>query len=542
MMANLVLKNGKIYTMDGNVNEAVSIKDDTIIKVGTNKEVEEFITDETEVIDLMGKAVIPGFIDTHTHLVGYGCSINAVNLENTTSKEEVVERCRDFINKNDIPEGKWVYGRGWNQNLFTDENTFPTKYDLDKVSIKHPILIIRTCGHIGIANTIALEKVGISKNTFIEGGQFDKGDDGEPNGVIREASLEWFKKNKGSKQSNNEIKKAIIDGGNELIKYGITSVHTEDSYDLGYGGDFEDIYNSYQELISEKRLPVRIYQKISLPKSMEIDEFLKGNFRTGMGNEFYRIGPMKQWTDGTIGARTAGILNDYSDDIGNKGLYYYTPEELYENIKKAHNNGMQVCLHAIGDGALEMVLNAYEKVLKEFPKKDHRHRIVHCFVGSNEQYKRIADLNLIINTQPISTSTDIPMMRSRVGEEREKTCHAWNTLTKMGVCITGSSDIPVETPNIFKGIYAVVTRKNVDGNPKEPWLENERVSVEDAIKMFTINAAYSAFEDNIKGSLKEGKLADMIVLDRDPFEIDIEELKDIVIEKTILGGEIKYSL
>lgn len=542
MIASLVLKNGKIYTMNGNVAEAISIKHDKIIRVGTNKEMEEFITDETEVINLRGKAVIPAFIDTHTHLVGYGCSINAVNLENTTSKEEVVERCRDFIMKNDIPEGRWVYGRGWNQNLFTDEKTFPTKYDLDKVSTKHPILIIRTCGHIGIVNTIALENVGISKDTFIEGGQFDKGEDGEPNGVIREASLEWFKKNKGSKQSNNEIKRAIVDGGNELLKYGITSVHTEDSYDLGYGGDFEDIYNSYQELIKEKRLPVRIYQKISLPKSKEIDEFLKGNFRTGMGNEFYRIGPMKQWTDGTIGARTAGMIDDYSDDTGNKGLYYYTPEELYENIKKAHNNGMQVCLHAIGDGALEMVLNSYERVLKEFPKKDHRHRIVHCFVGNKEQYRRLANLNLIINTQPISTSTDIPMMRSRVGEEREKTCHAWNTLTKMGVCITGSSDIPVETPNIFKGIYAIVTRKNVDGNPKEPWLENERVSVEDAIKMFTINAAYSAFEDDIKGSLNEGKLADMLVLDRDPFEIDIEELKDIVVEKTILGGAIKYSL
>ena len=540
---DLILKNGRIYTMDGRTAQAVAVRGDTIAKVGSNEEAEAAAGPGAQVVDLEGRCVVPGFIDTHTHLVGYGCSLRAVNLENVRSKAEIVARCRSFIAQHQIPEGTWVLGRGWNQNLFDGDQTFPDKTDLDQVSLSHPILIIRTCGHIGIANSAALRSVGVGPDTFIEGGQFDKGPDGLPNGVIREASLEWFKKHKTAKQGLSELKQAIVDGGRELLRYGVTSIHTEDSYDLGYGGDFMDIYNAYHELIAEGRLPVRIYQKISLPKAGDISDFLTRHptLRTGCGDDFYRIGPMKQWADGTIGARTAGMIEPYSDDPGNTGLYYYTPQELYENIRTAHNAGMQVCIHAIGDGALEMLLNAYERVLTEYPKPDHRHRIVHCFVGHQSQYERIAKLGLIINTQPISTSTDIPMMGSRVGPEREKSCHAWRTLTDLGVVITGSSDIPVETPNVFHGIYAIVNRRNVNGNPPEPWGLDQAVSVEEALKIFTINGAYSAFEEHRKGTITEGKLADLAVLSADPFAVEPEALKDISVDHTILGGKIVYS-
>lgn len=542
MKITLILYNGCIYTMDGRKEEAIAVSNDKIVKVGKSSEILLLQSLETEVIDLKDKVVLPGFIDTHTHLVGYGCSLNSVNLENSTSKTEIIDRCKDFILKNHIPEGSWIYGRGWNQNLFINDHTFPTKEDLDKISEKHPILLIRTCGHVGIANSYALNNVGITSEIFIEGGQFGKDSQGNLNGVITEASLEWFKKMKSSKQSLKEIKKAIVDGCNELLKYGVTSIHTEDSYDLGYAGDFKDIYNTYQELIKENKLPLRIYQKISLPNSESINEFFENSdLRTGMGDEYYKIGPVKQWTDGTLGARTAALLEDYSDDKGNKGIFYYTEEELYENVKKAHCNGMQVCLHAIGDGALEMVLNAYERVLNEHPKQNHRHRIVHCFVGNIEQYKKIAKLDLIINTQPISTSTDISMMNDRVGSIREKSCHAWNTLTDMGVIITGSSDIPVETPNVFHGIYAVVNRKNINGKPSYEWMPEEKLSLEEALKIVTINGAYSSFEDDIKGTITEGKLADMVVVSENPFEVPLENIKDIVIEKTIVGGQMRYS-
>lgn len=535
----MILKNARIYTMDGRIAEAAAITGDRIAKVGSNQEIKSWEGKLTQVIDLGGRTVVPGFNDSHTHLVGYGNSLRYANLENCLSCEEMCGRIRHFIRDRKIPEGEWVFGRGWNQNLFPG-GIFPTKKDLDRVSDKHPILIIRTCGHVGIANTMALKDGNVTEETYLPGGQFDKGADGEPNGVIREAALEWFKKQRDPESARRELKQAIIRGGEEMLRYGITTVHTEDTYDLGYPGDFMDIYHAYQELASEKKLPLRIYQKISLPTGKDIDEFLSHcSLRTGMGHDFYRIGPVKQWADGTMGARTAGMKEPYSDAPGETGIYYYTDQELYDNIRKAHCAGMQVCIHTIGDGALEQVLNAYERVLRDFPRKNHRHRLVHGQVGNLELYKKIAKLGLNINIQPASTSTDIPIMESRLGS-RAKYCHAWRTLTDLGVNLNASSDVPVETPNVFCGIYAIVTRKSLEHPELAPWNPHEKVTVMEALRFYTINSAYAAFEEHIKGSVTEGKLADLVILDRDPCAVDPEELPEVQVDATILGGKIVY--
>lgn len=542
MKATLVLKNGKIHTLDGRKTEAIAVEGENIIKVGTNAEIKELISSETKVIDLKGKSVVPGFNDTHVHLIGYGNAINAVDLNGVTSIDELISRCKNFIEEKDIKPGKWVYGRGWNQNLFLkDEKRFPNKDDLDKISTEVPLLLLRVCGHIGLSNTKALNNVGITKDTFISGGSFDKDEEGNPNGIIREASLEWYKKNISPKPGIEDIKKAIMDGANDLIKHGITSIHSEESYDLGYGGDFMDIYNAYNSLMEEGKLPLRVYQKIALQRNEDLVKFLETGLRTGQGNNYYKIGPMKQWCDGTMGARTAAMLEDYSDDPGNRGILVYEEDELYENVYMGHKEGMQVCLHAIGDRALATVLNVYERVLNDLPKP-HRHRIVHCQVGNLELYKKIADLGLNINIQPPQTATDIPIMNPRLGDKREKESHNWRTLTDLGVMISGSSDIPVELPNVFYGIHAVVNRKDINNKPEEAWLPEQAVTVEEALKMYTINAAYVAFEEDIKGTLTEGKLADMVIVDKDPFEIHKDELKDIKIESTIIGGVVRYSV
>lgn len=539
MKVSLALINGKIRTMDGRCEEAVAVADDKIIKVGTTWEINKLADDKTEVIDLKGKTVLPGFIDTHGHLVGYGFSLNAIDLSNAKSIEEIIDSCRKYIEKKQIKPGEWILGRGWNQNNFIYDKIFPTKKDLDKISTDNPVLLIRTCGHIGIVNSLALRDARVTKDTYIEGGAFDKDENEEPNGVIREASLEWFKKNSSYKPNKAAMKKAILDGANELLKYGVTSIHTEDSYDLGYSGSFKEIYDTYEDMVANNELPIRVYQKISLPKKADIEKFLEGNLRTGDGNNYYKIGPMKQWCDGTMGARTAALLEDYNDDPGNKGILVYTYDELYENVELAHKEGMQVCLHAIGDAALAMVLDVYERVLRELPR-DARHRIVHCQVGNLSLYERLAKLDVSINIQPIQVGSDWPMMNARLGWEREKECHAWRTLSDLGVCITGSSDIPVDTPNVFYGIHSIVNRKDIEGKPENGWLPKEKVTVEEALKIYTINSAYSAFEEKIKGTITEGKLADMIIIDKDPFEVEPKELMHIEVEKTIVGGKIKY--
>lgn len=538
MKTTLALINGKIHTMDGRVCEAVAVSSDKIVKVGTTAEINDMISCDTTVIDLGGKCVLPGFIDTHTHLVGYGTSLNSVDLSSAKSIDDIIGLCCDFIKESEVEPGEWILGRGWNQNQFTGEKAFPSRKDLDKITVKNPLLLLRVCGHIGAANSAALEDVGVTRDTFIEGGAFDKDENGEPNGIIREASLEWFKKNRSRKSGMTGIRKAILDGANELLKYGITSIHSEDSYDLGYSGDFHDIYETYQQLVKDGQLPLRVYQKISLPKKQDVVSFLRGSLRTGDGDNFYKIGPMKQWCDGTIGARTAALLEDYSDDPGNKGILVYTKEELYENVLMAHKENMQVCLHSIGDASLEMILDVYKRVLAEFPW-NARHRIVHCQVGSRSLYERLAKLDVSINIQPPQTASDWSMMNIRLGDKRERECHSWRTLTDLGVCITGGSDIPVESPDVFYGIYAAVTRQDEKGNPDGGWLPEQRVTFEEAIKMYTINAAYSAFEEDIKGTITEGKLADMIIVDADPFEVESKYLKDIKVEKVILGGMLR---
>ena len=534
----LVLKNARIYTMDGRVARAVAVQGDRIVKVGDDREVEAYEGTETAVYDLQGRTVVPGFNDTHTHLVGYGNSLRAANLENLSTREALREKLDRYIRERKVPRGEWVFGRGWNQNLFSD-GAFPTRRDLDAVSTEHPILIIRTCGHVGVANTLALERSGVTRETELPGGRFDKDADGEPNGVIREAALEWFKRQRRVDDPRGEIQSAILRGAQEMVRYGVTTVHTEDSYDLGYPGAFRDIYDAYQDLIRQGNLPIRIYQKIALPTERDVDAFLEQDLRTGRGNDFYRIGPMKQWADGTVGARTAGLEEPYSDERGNTGIYYYTDQELYDNIRKAHCSGMQVCIHTIGDGALKQVLRAYERVMEEYPRANCRHRLVHGQVGSLELYRKIAEPGLSISIQPASTSTDIPIMAARLGS-RADYCHAWRTLTDLGVSLDASSDVPVETPNVFRGIYSIVTRKQLDAPGLPPWNPQEKVTVMEALRFYTINGAYAAFEEDVKGTVTEGKLADLVILDRDPCAVEPEELPQVQVDATLLGGRAVY--
>ncbi len=534
MTATLGFINGNIITMNGRkVRQAVAVKNDRIIGVGTNAQILAMSNKMTHIIDLKGNTLLPGFIDTHAHILGFGFSFSSIDLFNVRSHDQLVETCKKHIHDHGIPKGCWVLGRGFNQNEFTDKKQFPTTRVLNCISPDHPILLLRTDGHIGITNDLALTLAGVDDTTFIRGGSFDTDENGQPNGVIREASLEWFKKQISGFRQIKDLKTAIETGGKALAGFGITSVHTEDSYDLGYSGDLDDIHEAYRQLIVENKLPVRVYQKVSLPRKEDLLAFLNQPLRTGHGNDFFRMGPMKLWADGTLGARTAALREAYADEPGQTGMYLYGDDELKELVHIAQENGMQACVHSIGDGSLEQVVNCFENIITASDTA-LRHRIVHCQIGTRDQYERIGRLGLSINIQPLQTATDFPLIEYRLGKERAATCHAWKTCMDFGVNVTGSSDVPCtyseDAANVFHGIHSVVNR--------EQWQPDEAVEVYDALKMYTINAAVCAFEEEVKGTIEVGKFADLVVLDQDPLTTPKKELKHINVEMTFLGGKL----
>ena len=533
MDVTLAVVNGQVITMkDHQQAEAFAVCKDRIVKVGSTEEVLKLTNPMTKIIDLNGKTALPGFIDTHLHIVGYGFAFEAVDLLGVKSMKELIERCKTYIDEKKVPEGTWVMGRGFDQNAFADVEDFPTSRDLNAISMKHPVLLVRTCGHIGIVNELALEVTGVGEETFVRGGSFDKYRDGTPNGVIREASLEWFKQQMAYARSVEDLKRAITTGSKVLNQFGITTIHTEDSYDLGYSGNLENLHEAYKQLIIEGKLTQRVYQKISLPRTENLKAFLEGPLRTGMGNDYFRIGPVKLWADGTIGAHTAFMLEDYSDlPEGGIGIAVYENDEIREMIELTHRSGMQMCIHAIGDGALKQVVDAYDEVIQKYPDIPHRHRIVHCQIGNDDLYKKLAKNGLNINIQPMQTETDYPLIEYRLGKERIKRCHAWRSLIDYGVTITGSSDVPCtnsfDAADVFIGIDAVVNRTK--------WLPEEAVTAYEALEMYTVNAAYAAFEEDVKGSLEEGKLADFVIATGNPLEEGIS-IKDIKVEQTFVGG------
>ena len=537
-----IILNGKIATMaskDMSWAEAIAIKDRKIAKVGTNEEILALKKDDTEIIDLEGKTVLPGFNDSHMHLLSYGYSCRAVNLNGTESIDDIVGRIKDFIEDKNIKEGKWIVGRGWNDDYFKDEKTFPTRYDLDKASTEHPIAIIRACGHIQIANSKALELAGITKDTSqIEGGKFDLDEKGEPIGIFRENAVELLT-SKIPEPTVEDIKEMLLEGIEDANACGITSIQTDD-FEAIPGKNYENIIKAYRELEDEGKLSLRIYEQCLLPSMERLKGFLDSGYRTELGNEYFKIGPLKLLGDGSLGARTAALTKPYADCPETCGIPVFTQEEIDELVEVAHNNGMQIAVHCIGDKAMYMAFEAIEKALAKNPKKDHRNGIVHCQITDEYLLNKFKELNMIAYIQPIFIDYDWKIVESRIGSELLKTSYNWKTLLHSGVHIACGSDAPVESFDVLNGIYEAVTRKDLKGNPEGGWMPEQKLTVEEAVWGFTKAGSYTSFEEDIKGSIEEGKVADIVVLSRNIFEIPEDEIKDIEVEMTIFDGEIVY--
>ena len=530
---DMLLYNGKIYIEKGRYAQALLIHNGMISAVGSNNDILS-MNNDAELIDLDGKTVIPGFVDSHMHLYNVGCALLSIQLHGSTSMQEIIDRSRDFIAGHNIASGSIVVGRGWNHDYFTDEKRMPNRFDLDKVSTDHAIIITRTCGHMLSCNTKALEMAGITAKTAqIDGGEFEIGPDGKPNGIFKEHAMDMIQKlviTPDFEQSREIIKAAMT----HASSHGITSVQTNDMYEDNY----QMIWNAYQSLVDDGTASVRIYHQCNFSTVEGYEKFMAKGFRTGFGSSMNKIGPLKLFSDGSLGARTALMRQDYADESGTKGIMCITPDQLDDFLTASQKNGMQVVIHAIGDRAIEMVLDAYGKVL--CGSNPMRHAIVHCQITDTPLLERFTENHIAGLIQPIFLHYDMHIAEDRVGKQLASTSYAFGTMDKLGIHTSYGTDSPVESLNAMENLYCAVTRKDLSGFPDIGWMPDEAVSVETAVDHYTVDGAWNSFEENIKGRLLPGYYADLAVLSDDIFTICPDRIKDIKVEMTIMNGKIVY--
>ena len=532
--------NGVIHTMnDHQVAQAMIVEDKTIIQVGTNDEINKLINEDMQVIDLENKAVLPGFNDSHLHALLSSQKMSQVDLSSAKSIADLIEITKAGLPK-EIKKGNWLIGRGWNQDYFS-EKRFPTKDDLDKISTEIPICLIRACIHICVVNSKALEIINLDKDNLpqLSDGMIYVADNGELNGLFSETALQYVYSN-FPEISLDDIKELILNLHAHLNSEGITSIQTDDFTALN-GVKYTTVMQAYMELAKEGKLSVKTYQQCLLPKVADLEDFLAQGYRTKQDYDFYRIGPLKLLLDGSLGARTAVVEGNYADAPDVRGINTYEDEELYALAKLAQENDLQIAMHGIGDGAVNQIIRICSRLNREVPRANHRHGIVHCQITEAPALDQIAQEEIVIYAQPIFLHYDIHIVDDRVGVEKGKTSYAFKTLLDKGVSVSMGTDSPVEPTNPFNNLYCAITRKDLNNTFEHGWNEHECMSVYEAVRAYTYESAYQSFEEDRKGTIEVGKAADFIVLDKDIFEIDVEEIKNLKVLKTVVDGKLVFS-
>ncbi len=528
--------NGAVYTGELPLVSAFATEEDRFVFAGSDAEALALAGEGDVCEDLKGAFVCAGFNDSHMHLLNYGVSLSSALLgQHTDSLEGMLEYLREFKASNEWPEGSWLTGRGWNQDYFSDADRMPDRFDLDKISTEMPILITRACGHCLVLNSKALELTGITLDTPIP----DGGNIGRENGVLDGRLFDnamGYAYSKVPVPGKEEIKARILKACAALNSYGVTSSQTDD-YGAGRG-QWELVNEAYKELEAEGKLTVRVYEQANFTRPELLQSFMDKGNHTGSGSDMFRIGPLKMLGDGALGARTAYISVPYADDPSTRGLPVFNQEQLNVMIDLAVKNGMQVAVHAIGDACLDMVLNAYEAAFNKYQPEDHRCGIVHCQITRPDQFERMARLKLHIYAQSIFLDYDINIVEVRVGKELASSSYSWKSLMNMGVTVSNGTDCPVELPDALKGIQCAVTRRSTRG--AGPYLPAEAFTVREALDSYTKAGAFSSFDEDLKGCIKPGMLADFVVLDQDPFKTDAGSIKDIKVLATYLGGRRVY--
>lgn len=519
--------NAQVYTGRLPLKQAFGVEDNCFFFAGSNGEAALLEADSR--VDLQGAFVCAGFNDSHMHLLNYGQSLTIAPLAKHTQSVEDLIHC---MAQTKPGRGGWILGRGWNQDFFSGEKRMPNRWDLDKVSTDHPVCAVRACGHALSVNSKALELLGITADTpQMDGGEIVM-EDAQPNGVFLDNAMNLVYAAIPAPEKE-DIKEMLRAACAAVNTYGITSCHSDD-YCVFADLPWQVVNEAYRELEASGDLTVRVYEQANFPDVGELAAFREAGNKTGTGSPLFRIGPLKLLGDGALGARTAFLTQPYADDPSTRGLSVFTPKEFDDLIGYANAHDMQVAVHCIGDACLDLVLGSMEKALAEVPRQDHRHGIVHCQITRPDQLERIAKNQLHVYAQSIFLDYDIHIVKARAGETLAQSSYSWKTLMGLGATVSNGSDCPVELPDVMAGIQCAVTRRDLKGFG--PYLEKEAFTVQEALDSFTKAGAYASFEENRKGQIQPGMLADFVVLGQNPFEYPTHTLKDIPILATYVNG------
>tara|TARA_B100000214_G_scaffold375009_1_gene359610 strand:- start:3168 stop:4856 length:1689 start_codon:yes stop_codon:yes gene_type:complete len=539
--ADMIIHNGTIYTMNDLMptTESVAIRNGKIIALGKYRDLDDLITPRTKIINLNGAMMTPGLIEGHGHFYGLGLAKMQLDLSTAESYAELVSMVADAIDRS--TPGEWILGRGWHQSKWSDNadsfiKGFQTHDSLSKISPNNPVWLKHASGHAGFANQKAMDIAGVSSETeFGFGGEIIKDLSGNPTGVFNERAQGLISKHVDTNLGKDSDLRAIELAVKTCLENGITSFH-----DAGTGNK---TITTLRSAIDKKLLKVRVYAMLTSRDTSLLNQWYKKGPEIGSGNDFLTIRSIKLNADGALGSRGAWLIDEYTDRPGHFGMATQSMDYVYKVAKNGIQNGFQVNSHAIGDRANREILDQYEKVFNEFPKlsKDHRWRIEHAQHIDPKDIPRFGSLKVIASIQGIHMSSDRPWAINRLGQKRiVESAYVWRDLINHGAILINGSDVPVEPIDPIASFYASTTRKTLKGLPSSGYEPEQKMTRIEAMKSYTINAAYGAFEEKLKGSIEIGKYADFAVFSQNLITVPDDKILETKILYTIVNGKIEY--
>ena len=528
--ADLIVTNARIYTVDDGhpFVSALAVRDGKVQFVGSMREAMLLRGPSTQVVDAMGRTVVPGMVDAHAHLFGLGDFLRSIDLTDTRSFDEIVARVG--ARAKDAPAGRWLIGRGWDQNKWGNTR-FPTHEALSRVSPNNPVVLTRIDGHALLANTAAMRAAGITPAIKDPaGGRIERGENGEPTGVFVDNAMALIDR-VIPPMSHDEMRATALAAVKESNRWGLTGLHD--------AGEPREVLDVFEELAKAGTFSLRVYAMIS-DDSAAIEHYFQRGPQNALYDGHLWIRAIKLYADGALGSRGAALLDPYTDDPKNSGLLKTTPAHLRDVSTRALQHGFQVATHAIGDRGNRVALDAYEAALKAVPTVDHRFRIEHVQVLDHADVPRFAELGVIPSMQAVHQTSDMYWAPTRLGYARTFGAYAWRSLLNTGVIIPNGSDFPVERVNPLFSFHAAVSRQDDNNWPPGGWFPEQKMTRDEALKSMTIWPAYAAFQEQTMGSLTVGKYADFVILDRDIMTVPDAEILGTNVLATYIGGRAVF--